>query len=237
MGDQVTARDGAAPSAARPSWFFGSGATGGERVLACMAGAFGVCFLVWDAGDLGWPWWKYAVAVALVFDLAGGVVANGLDAAKRFHHGPLPLPPTRLNRFLHHEVGFAAAHLQPVVIGLLFGGPWWWGPLWYAWALAGVVLVNRARRHLARPVALFAVLAGVMVAPALPAPAGFGWLPAVLLLKLVLAHAVPEIPYGNPDGAQHGTSCGPSHGTSYGPAHGTSYGPPHDMGRTDPPPP
>ncbi|MFH9424246.1 hypothetical protein [Streptomyces sp. NPDC017529] len=187
-------RDAHAPLVARPSWFFGSGATRAERALACLAGAVGVCFLFWHTRNLDWPWWKYAVAVTLVFDLAGGVVANGLDAAKRFYHGPLPLPPTRLNRFLHHEVGFAAAHLQPVVIGLLFGGPWWWGPLWYGWALTGVVLVSRARRYLARPVGLFAVLAGVLVAPSLPAPAGFAWLPAVLLLKLVLAHAVPETP-------------------------------------------
>ncbi|GAB2592671.1 hypothetical protein GCM10027168_27080 [Streptomyces capparidis] len=183
---------------ARPSWFFGTGATRSERALACLAGLLGVAAVAVASRDLPWPWWMRLLAAVLVFDLAGGVVANGLDAAKRFHHGPLPLPPTAVNRFLHHGVGFAAVHVQPMVIGLVFGGPWWWGPLWYGWALAGVLLVRRTRPYLTRPVGLLVVLAGVLVAPSLPAPAGFAWMPAVLLLKLVLAHAVPERPWGEP---------------------------------------
>ncbi|GAA1527640.1 hypothetical protein GCM10009678_06670 [Actinomadura kijaniata] len=180
---------------ARPSWFFGTGTTAAEYALPCAAAVAGIAGLLASARGLDWEWWRHLVAIALVVDLAGGVVANGLDAAKRFYHGPLPLPPTRLNRFLHDPVGFTAVHLQPIVAGLVFGGPWWWGPLWYAWALAGVVLVVRAPSYLARPVALLVVLAGVMASTSLPDPAGFGWLPAVLLLKLVLAHAVPEQPY------------------------------------------
>jgi hypothetical protein len=180
----------------KPSWFFGTGTTAAERALASLAGVIGVAILFWNTSPLDWPWWKYVIGAALVFDLAGGVVANGLNAAKRFYHGPLPLRPTAINRLLHNEIGFAAVHVQPIVIGLVFGGPWWWGPLWYAWALVGVVLVARIRLYLARPVGLFVVLAGVMVSPSLPDPAGFAWLPAVLLLKLALAHAVPEEPYG-----------------------------------------
>ncbi|MFW6691602.1 hypothetical protein [Streptomyces sp. MAR4 CNX-425] len=188
------------------SWFYGLGSTGAERRTANLAGLFGVVALLTTAGDPAWPWWKYAIGAVVAFDLAGGVVANGLDAAKRFYHGPLPLPPTRLNRFLHHEVGFAAVHLQPVVVGLVFGGPWWWGPLWYAWALAGVVAVSRSPRRLARPVGLFAVLTGLMLAPALDGPAGFAWLPAVLLVKLALAHAVPEEPVSEGP-APEGPAC------------------------------
>ncbi|MGI5171602.1 hypothetical protein ACQEU3_45385 [Spirillospora sp. CA-253888] len=185
-------------ASAKPSWFFGTGTTPAERALPFAAAGIGLAVLAWTTRDLSWPWWRHLVAVVLVVDLAGGVVANGLNAAKRFYHGPLPLPPTRLNRLLHDEIGFAAVHLQPVVIGLLFGGPWWWGPLWYAWALTGVVLVARVSVYLARPVGLLVVLAGVLVSPSLATPEGFAWLPAVLLLKLVLAHAVPEEPYGRP---------------------------------------
>ncbi|TDC93929.1 hypothetical protein [Actinomadura sp. 7K507] len=180
----------------KPSWFLGSGATGPERTLAYLAGVFGAAVLLWAARDLPWPWWKYLIGAIVAYDLAGGVVANGLNAVKRFYHGPLPLPPTRLNRLLHNEIGFAACHVQPIVVGLLFGGPWWWGPLWYAWALTGVVLVARAPLYLARPVGLFAVLGGVMIAPSLSHPDGFAWLPAALLIKLVISHAVPEEPYG-----------------------------------------
>lgn len=183
-------------TSAKPSWFLGSGATAPERALAYLAGAFGVAVLLWIARDLPWPWWKYLIGAVVAYDIAGGVVANGLNAVKRFYHGPLPLPPTRLNRLMHNDIGFAACHVQPIVVGLVFGGPWWWGPLWYAWALTGVVLVARAPLYLARPVGLFAVLGGVMIAPSVAHPGGFAWLPAALLIKLAVAHAVPEEPYG-----------------------------------------
>ncbi|MEO3826437.1 hypothetical protein [Actinomadura sp. B10D3] len=180
----------------KPSWFLGSGATAAEKAFAYAAGAFGVAVLLWTVRDLSWPWWKYLLGMIVVFDIAGGVVANGLNAVKRFYHGPLPLPPTRLNRVMHHEIGFAACHVQPVLVGLVFGGPWWWGPLWYAWALAAVVLVARVPLYLARPAGLFALLAGIMIAPLVAAPPGFAWLPVALLAKLAVAHAVPEEPYG-----------------------------------------
>lgn len=179
----------------KPSWFFGIDPTPGERALAHLAGAFGVAAALAIGLDANWTWWRLLVAAVIAYDLAGGVVAGGLDSAKRFYHGPLPVRPTRLNRFLHDEIGFAAVHVQPVVVGLLFGAAWWWGPLWYAWALAGVVLVARAPRRLARPVALLAVLTGAMLAPSIPAPDGLAWLPVVLLVKLVVAHAVPERPH------------------------------------------
>ncbi|MFC4561673.1 hypothetical protein ACFO4E_07375 [Nocardiopsis mangrovi] len=51
-------------------------------------------------------------------------------------------------------------------------------------------------------------LAGVMIAPSVPSPEGFAWLPAVLLLKLVLAHAVPEEPY--PQGSARAESAAPT---------------------------
>jgi hypothetical protein len=183
-------------TSAKPSWFLGSGTTPAERAIAYSAGVFGVALLLWIVRDLGWPWWKYLIGAAVAYDIAGGVVANGLNAVKRFYHGPLPLPPTRLNRLLHDDIGFAACHVQPILVGLVFGGPWWWGPLWYAWALAGVVAVARAPVYLARPAGLFAVLGGVLISPSLSHPEGFAWLPVALLLKLVVAHAVPEEPYG-----------------------------------------
>ncbi|WP_139140920.1 hypothetical protein [Streptomyces oceani] len=148
------------------------------------------------------------LGLALVWDLAGGVVANSLDSAKRFYHRPLPAPSGALARCLHHPVGFAAAHVQPILVGLLFGGPWWWGLVWYAAALAGVLAVTGVRRlpevpdRLQRPLAMGLVGTGVLAAPLLSAPEGFGWLPAVLLLKLVGAHAVPETAAVEPDSAR-----------------------------------
>ncbi|GAA2775198.1 hypothetical protein [Saccharopolyspora taberi] len=178
----------------RSSLVFGTDSTVAERVLVFVAAATGLA--IWIPTALGepWPWWLWLVGAVVVFDLTGGVVSLGLDAAKRFHRTPPPEPRTRIQRLLHDKVGFAAVHVQPIAVGLLFGGPWWWGLLWYGWALAGVLLVGRVPAHLARPVGLLVLLAGLMTAPAVPAPAGFGWLPAVLLLKLVVGHAVPEQP-------------------------------------------
>lgn len=157
----------------KQGWLFGIGATPAEKALAYALGAAGVGLVVWQARDLDWTWWQYAVGGLVAFDLAGGVIAN----ARR----------SKLNR---HPIGFTAAHVQPVLIGLLFGAAWW-GLLWYAWALVGVLLVSAVPRSVARPVAFLVVVLGTFVGIALTAPPAFEWLPTILLLKLVLAHAVP----------------------------------------------
>lgn len=179
-------------ASARPDWLFGPGATGSEKALAYATAALGCVAFALGGRDLAWAWWQWLVGLALVWDLVGGVVANGLASAGRFYHSPLPGPAGPAARFLHHPVGFTAAHLQPLVAGLVFpGGSWWWGVLWYGWALVGAALVYPAPERTRRPAALAVVGLGVMVAPAVPAPPGLAWLPAVLLLKLVLAHGVP----------------------------------------------
>ncbi|MET7499731.1 hypothetical protein [Streptomyces microflavus] len=179
--------------AAKPSWAFGAGATRAEKGLAYAVSLFGICALVVGGHGLGWAWWQWLIGVLLVHDLAGGVVANGLDTAKLFYHSPLTFTDSVFARFVHHPVGFTAIHLQPVLIALVIpGGTWQWGLLWYGWALVGAVVVDRAEERLKRPVALGCVVTGIMVAAYVDSPPGLEWLPAVLLLKLVLAHGVPE---------------------------------------------
>jgi hypothetical protein len=185
--------------AAKTSWAFGAGATRTEKGLAHAVSVFAICALLVGGHGLGWTWWQWLIGVLLVHDLAGGVVANGLDSAKLFYHSPLTSTDSAFAHFVHHPVGFTAIHFQPVLIALVIpGGAWWWGLLWYGWALAGAVAVDRSTERLKRPIALGVVVAGIMVAPSVEAPPGLDWLPAVLLLKLVLAHGVPERPYGRP---------------------------------------
>lgn len=185
--------------AAKPSWAFGTGATRQEKGLAYAVSVFCIGALVVGGHGLGWTWWQWLIGVVLVHDLAGGVIANGLDTAKRFYHSPLTFTDSVLARFIHHPVGFTAVHFQPVLIGLVIpGGAWWWGPLWYCWALAGAIAVDRADERLKRPIALAVVVSGIMVATYVNSPPGLDWLPAVLLLKLVLAHGVPERLGGRP---------------------------------------
>lgn len=179
--------------AAKPNWAFGAGATRTEKGIAYAVSVFGIGALVIGGQGLGWAWWQWLIGALLVHDLAGGVVANGLDSAKRFYHSPLTFTDSVFARFIHHPVGFTALHVQPVLIALVIpGGTWWWGLLWYVWALTGAITVDLAEERLKRPVALASVVTGIMVAACIDSPPGLDWLPAVLLLKLVLAHGVPE---------------------------------------------
>lgn len=182
-----------AEEADRPDWVFGTGATPREKGLACATAAIGCVLFTAGGWDHGWAWWQWLIGLLMVWDLVGGVVANGLDTAKSFYHSPLTFPAGAVPRFLHRPVGFTAVHVQAVIAGLVFpGGPWWWGPLWYVWALVGVVVVESVSERFQRPVALAVVASGVMVSALVTAPDGLAWLPAILLLKLVLAHGVPE---------------------------------------------
>ncbi|REK88095.1 hypothetical protein DY245_23435 [Streptomyces inhibens] len=184
----------------RHDWLFGTGATPTEKLLAHATAVLGALVVVLAGGHVGWSWWQWALGLALVWDLVGGVVANGLDTAKSFYHSPLPATERRSVRFMHHPIGFTGLHIQPILAGILFpGGTWWWGVLWYGWALIGAIVVEAAPERLQRPIALAVVVTGAMVSPLLPGPAGLSWLPVVLLLKLVLAHGVPE-----GKGAPHG---------------------------------
>lgn len=175
----------------------GDGATRAERLLPQVTGVVAVAVVSAHAVDagLGWVWWQYLLAAVLVFDLVGGVVAMSLNSAKRFHHAPdlaVDRPSAALTR---NASLFTALHVQPVVIGLAFpGASWWWGLTWYTVCLLGLVAVTRVPLHLARPVAMLLVATAAVVTPVMEHPAGFAWVPVVLVAKLVLG-AVREEPY------------------------------------------
>ncbi|HWS51808.1 MAG TPA: hypothetical protein VN241_12420 [Microbacterium sp.] len=169
----------------RRDHLFGTGATPVEKLLAIGVAAVGTALVLAAAPIEEWFWWQTAIVSVVAFDLLGGVVANGLGSAKREHHHD----GSDLRPML-----FAAAHVQPIVVGLMFGALWW-GFAWYAVALVSVVVVRSVPLFLQRPVALGACTIVAVVAPAAPSPDGLGWVPVVLMLKLALAHAVTEEPY------------------------------------------
>ncbi len=183
-------------SVTRPDPVYGTGATLAEKNLARLtglAGAVAVPAFVALTQPEAWAWWQYAVAAILAFDLVGGVVANGLGAAKREHARPDAPGDGILLRLVRRPVAFTALHVQPIAVALLFpGASWWWGVAWYTVVLVAVVVVRRVPVTLARPVALAAAAAVTLAAPLVAAPVGFAWLPVVMALKLVVAHAVPS---------------------------------------------
>lgn len=182
-----------------PDPMYGAGALPVERRLAFWSG---VCGSVLVVGYMAlaepdrWNIWLYLIAATLAFDLIGGVVANGLNSAKRDHFAMRSTSGKLLEKIVRSPVLFSALHLQPIIIGLLYPGPgWWWGFLWYTFTLTGVISVGRAPLYLQRPVALLMCTAAALMTPVIPSPAGLWWVPVVLALKLILAHAVQEEPY------------------------------------------
>lgn len=177
---------------------FGDGATRAEKALPNITAIAGVALLFWYAAstpELHWQWWRYLIAAVFVYDLVGGVVANGLNSAKRFQHARRIAVPRPTASFVRNHVLFAAVHVQPILVAILFPGPGvWWGAVWYAIALVTVVMVLRVPLYLRRPAALMVIATAPMLAAILPAPLGFSWLPAVLVAKLGLG-AVQEEPY------------------------------------------
>lgn len=187
------------PPGGRGDPLFGAGATRVEKVLASGAGLLGALLVAGAAAaqGSGWSAAQYAVAVVVAFDVVGGVVANGLGSAKRDHFGPASATArTAAGRVARRPVVFTALHVHPIVVALLYDPVvWWWGVAWYLVTLVGTALVRLSPLYLQRPVALAWCALAAVGASFLPSPAHWGWLPVVLVLKLVLAHAVQEEPY------------------------------------------
>ncbi|MEX5270263.1 hypothetical protein [Kocuria sabuli] len=186
--------------AGRPNALYGTGARAEEKVLVHLTGISATVVVVGHVvltTGTSWMLWQYVVAAVLVFDLAGGVVANGLNSAKRDHHAPRGQEDEHgVDRMLRKPVLFTALHIHPVVVGMVFpGGSRWWGPGVYVAVLAAVILVRCCPLYLQRPMALFACSLTAVIAPLTTAPEGFSWLLPIMVLKLALAHAVQEEPY------------------------------------------
>ncbi len=183
----------------KPDPVYGAGATPTEKNLARAAGAAGAVLTVGYVAVTApeaWMVWQYVLAAVLAFDLIGGVVANGLNSAKRDHFAADAAAASWLGRLVRRPILFAIVHVQPIVIGLLFpGAAWWWGPAWYVTVLLTVVVVRRSPLYLQRPVALLFCTIIAVLAPVVPAPFGLWWVPVIMVLKLPLAHAVHEEPY------------------------------------------
>lgn len=178
---------------------FGAGATSAEKSLANAAALIGA-FVIVAAGlatGVDWNVALYVVAAVIAFDVVGGVVANGLNSAKRDHHGPPSATAnTGFGRLVRLPVVFTALHIHPIIVGAFYPPYlWWWGPSWYLVILGGTVAVRAVPLYLQRPTALGYCASVAMAAVYVPAPELWGWLPVMLALKLVLAHAVQEEPY------------------------------------------
>ncbi|WP_127818622.1 hypothetical protein [Microbacterium sp. CPCC 204701] len=187
------------PPAGKGDPIFGAGATTAEKTIANVVGLFGAAIVV-AAGLLSGADWNlilYVVAAVIAFDVVGGIPANGLNSAKRDHHGPpSATADTAFGRVVRLPVVFTALHIHPIIVGTFYTPHlWWWGPIWYLVIVSATATVRAVPLHLERPTALGFCAIVTMAAVYLPAPDLWAWLPIMLALKLVLAHAVQEEPY------------------------------------------
>lgn len=190
--------DGALPVGVRANWLTGAGATRAELTLV-YASAVAGAVLVWSFFQRDQPWavWQVLLALVITADLFGGAVANALSSTKRQYQAPLAAEAKPWVHLVRNPVWFTALHVYPLIaVGLYPGGSWWWGIGWYGATLVSVILVARiVPGYLQRPAAMAIFVIAIPIAIEFPGPAGWSWLPPVLLAKLLLAHAVHEEPY------------------------------------------
>lgn len=150
---------------------------------AAVLGATTAGLLAWRAGQSA----VVIVVVALVgFDLFGGAVVNATASAKRWYHRP--------GRSSRHHLGFVAAHIQPFILALLVPGfGWWTAAATYGIVFLAAAAVSSSPGRILTPVAFTCAVFGIAVTTAvLTVPAFLLWFGPVLLVKLLLAHLLPE---------------------------------------------
>jgi hypothetical protein len=179
--------------------FIGTGATKEENYLA-YAGSFIIpAFLLYlyFSDTVQWNLIILIIALAIGFDLSGGIVANAMNCCKRFYHTPMQEGDPKYASILKNKMAFSALHIHPIIIWAVYDNlNFITGIVWYAFLIVSAYVVYRVPLYLERGVSMLLVLVFLMVnIYILPAPAGFEWFIPVLFLKIVYGHMVKEEPY------------------------------------------
>ncbi|MEV0855906.1 hypothetical protein [Nocardia fluminea] len=161
-------------------------ATRSEAALCYSAAMVGAVTAVLPARHAGGSALVIIVVALVGFDLFGGAVVNATTSAKRWFHRP--------GRDARHHLAFVAIHLQPFLLALVVPGfGWWTAAAIYGFVVAAALVVTATPRHLRTPVAFAATVFGVVLTTAvLAVPVFLLWFGPVLLVKLLLAHLLPD---------------------------------------------
>lgn len=184
---------------AKPDPLCGSGATWAERLLA-YSFALGVTVVLMKYFEFNESplidGWRYWAMVGLIFDIAGGVVANMLNSCKRFYHAPLQAGESGTVKIFKNPIAFTAFHIHPILVSLIFYGDINVGITWYALLFMSTALTHVMPLYLQRPFASAFIVMAIMGSAYGPAyPEGLEWFIPCLFLKIVLGHGVQEEPY------------------------------------------
>lgn len=182
--------------------FIGPGATNGELGLQLWGGlgltAVLIAINLAQRAELGWSAVQWGVFALLAFDLAGGILTNATNTAKRWYHRP--------GQRASHHLGFIAVHgiHLAVVAGLFRGGDWLYLASYFGFLLLATAVTLRTPLYLKRPWVLLLFATGLILNESvLPPTPGMGWFIPFFFLKLLVAHLLPEAPF-SPDGATGG---------------------------------
>ncbi|QVQ51563.1 hypothetical protein J4H86_22685 [Spiractinospora alimapuensis] len=161
-------------------------ATTGEIVVGFGAAFAGTALTLALALRSELPVVAIVVVGVVAFDLFGGAVVNATRSAKRWYH--------REGRTARHHLLFVACHIQPFLLALVIPGfSWITATTIYAATLVAAVLVTAAPPSLRRPLAFTLVVLGLtLLATVASVPPVVAWFGPVLLVKLLLAHLLPE---------------------------------------------
>jgi hypothetical protein len=138
------------------------------------------------ASGVDWAWWQWLVVVLIAGDLVGGLAANALAPAKRWHH--------RAGQGPRAHFSFAMLHLHPFLLALAMPDALSLraAVIIYGLLLTSAGLVIAASARLKAAVALLCAAAAVALCSIwLPAAGPASWLPVVLYLKVIVAFLVP----------------------------------------------
>ncbi|NUT40077.1 MAG: hypothetical protein HOV86_08790 [Thermoactinospora sp.] len=159
------------------------GATRGEVALSFGVAFAGAAVATVLAVRASLPPLAVALIALVAFDLYGGAVVNATTSAKRWFHRP--------GRTARHHLLFVAVHVQPFLLAWAVPGVTWRAAATiYLITLAAALIIEFTPASLKRPAAFAAAALALALLPALPA--ALSWFGPLLLIKLLLAHLLPE---------------------------------------------
>lgn len=177
--------------------FIGPGATSQENFLILQGAVFGLLTVIAVEilnENLDWTIWQFLLACILAADIFGGVAANATSAAKRWYH--------RRSQGKQQHLQFTAIHIVQIALVAAFfmNSDWSWALVVYGYLMLSALAISLAPLHLQRPIALLALVGGILTnIYLLPVVPGLEWFVPVLYLKLLVAHLLRETPYPPPE--------------------------------------
>jgi hypothetical protein len=133
-----------------------------------------------------WRWWQWLIVAFFACELFGGLMADALPAAKRWHHRP--------GQGGRQLFAFCLLHVHPLVLAVAIPTALSvrTGVIVYGLMLAGAGASIAAPPRFKGAVGLMAcVIAPILCAIWLPLISPLGWLPSVLFLRVLAAHLTP----------------------------------------------